>query len=142
LELIARSGDEYRFVHDRVQEAAYALIPEEQRAPGDLRIGRLLIAKLSPDEREEAIFDIVGHLNRASSLVTSPGEREEIAALNLVAGNRAKKAATFASALTYLVAGAAMLPENRWERLYDLTFALELNRAQCELMTGELAAAE
>jgi PAS domain S-box-containing protein len=136
LELIVRSGDAYRFVHDRVQEAAYALIPEEQRAAGHLRIGRLLIATLAPGEREEAIFEIVGHFNRASSLVTSAGEREEVAALNLVAGERAKKAATFASALTYLVSGAAMLPENSWEHLHDLTFALELNRAECEYVTG------
>src|SRR5262249_46742896 len=88
------------------------------------------------------IFEIVGHFNRASSLVTSTGEREEIAALNLVAGKRAKKAASFASALTYLVSGAEMLPENSWEHLHDLTFALELNRAECEFVTGLLGPAE
>src|SRR5262249_12262101 len=142
LELIGRAAGRYRFVHDRVQEAAYALIPEEQRAPWHLRIGRLLIAKLAPDEREEAIFEIVGHFNRASSLVTPPGEREEVAALNLAAARRAKKAAAFASALPSLISCAGLLPENHWEHLHGLTFALELSRAECEYVTGQLERAE
>ena len=142
LELTVRTDHSYRFVHDRVQEAAYSLIPEDRRAPEHLRIGRLLMAKIASEKREEAVFDIVSHYNRASSLLTSPNEREEMAALNLLAGKRAKKAAAFASALTYLVSGAAMLPENRWERLHDLTFALELNRAECEYVTGLLGPAD
>ena len=70
LELIVRSDDSYRFVHDRVQEAAYSLVPEEQRAAEHLRIGRLLTTQIAPDRREEAVFEIVGHFNRATALIT------------------------------------------------------------------------
>ena len=68
LELIVRSEGAYKFVHDRVQEAAYSLIPEELRAEAHLRIGRLLVAHTPPERREEAIFEIVNQLNRGAAL--------------------------------------------------------------------------
>ena len=132
----------YRFVHDRVQEAAYSLIPEEQRAAAHLRIGRLLVAHTPPEKREEAIFEIVSQLNRGAALIASRDEREQLAELNLIAGKRAKASTAYASALKYLTAGAALLPEDAWERRRELTFALELHRAECEFLTGALAEAE
>jgi PAS domain S-box-containing protein len=141
-ELIEQLTGAYRFVHDRVQEAAYSLIPEASRAEAHLRIGRLLAAYSRPEEREEAIFDIVNQLNRASALITAREEREQLAALNLLAGKRAKASAAYASALNYLVAGVALLPEETWERRHELIFELELHRAECEFLTGALAEAE
>ena len=141
-ELVERLAGAYRFVHDRVQEAAYSLIPEERRGQAHLRIGRLLAAHTPPEKREEAIFDIVNQLNRGAALITSQDEREQLAELNLLAGKRAKASTAYASALTYLAAGAALLPDDAWERRHELTFALELHRAECEFLTGALAAAE
>ncbi len=142
LELIVRLEGVYRFVHDRVQEAAYSLIPADLRAAAHLRIGRLLAAHTPPEKREEAIFEIVNQLNRGAALITARDEREQLAELNLIAGQRAKASTAYASALTYLVAGAALLAEDSWERRHELTFALELNRAECEFLTGALAEAE
>jgi PAS domain S-box-containing protein len=140
--LIVRSEGAYRFVHDRVQEAAYSLIPPDLRAAAHLRIGRLLAAHTPLEKREAAIFEIVNQLNRGVALITTQDEREQLAELNLIAGRRAKASTAYASALTYLVAGAALLAEDSWERRHELTFALELNRAECELLTGALAEAE
>ena len=142
LELVVRSEGSYRFLHDRVQEAAYSLIPEDLRAEAHLRIGRLLAAHTPPEKREEAIFEIVNQLNRGAALITSADEREQLAELNLIAGKRAKASTAYASALNYLIAGAALLADDCWERRHELTFALELHRAECEFLTGELAAAE
>jgi PAS domain S-box-containing protein len=141
-ELIERLAGAYRFGHDRVQEAAYSLIPEELRGEAHLRIGRLLAAHTPPEQREEAIFDIVNQLNRGAALVTSRDERERLAELNLLAGRRAKEATAYAAALTYFTAGAALLPEDAWERRPELAFALKLHRAECEFLTGKLAEAE
>src|SRR5258708_1364135 len=105
LELIERLDGAYRFVHDRVQEAVYSLIPEPSRADAHLRIGRLLAAHTPKDQREEVIFEIVNQLNRGVALISSPDEREELAELNLIAGKRAKDATAYASALTYLTPG-------------------------------------
>jgi predicted ATPase len=88
--LIFRSKDSYRFLHDRVQEAAYSLIPEKLRAEAHLRIGRLLAAYTPPEKQEEGIFEIVNQLNRGSHLITSAEERERVAELNFIAGTCAR----------------------------------------------------
>src|SRR5712672_4815033 len=116
LELIERLDGAYRFLHDRVQEAAYSLIPEPSRAAAHLRIGRLLAAHTPKDQREDVIFEIVNQLNRSVALINSPDEREELAELNLIAGKRARNATAYASALTYLAAGRALLAEDGWDR--------------------------
>ena len=135
-ELVERLDGSYRFIHDRVQEAAYSLIPEGSRAADHLRIGRLLAAQTPPEQREEAIFEIVNQLNRGAALITSREEREQLAEFNLLAGQRAKASTAYASALTYLIAGTDLLAEDCWERRHELTFALELDRAECEFLTG------
>ena len=109
--LVFRSEGAYKFLHDRVQEAAYSLIPEELRAAAHLRIGRLLAAHTPQEKRKEAIFEIVNQLNRAVALITSQDEREQLAELNLIAGKRAKASTAYTSALKYLIAGAALLVE-------------------------------
>ena len=141
-EMVERLPDSYRFVHDRVQEAAYALIPEEERAAAHLRIGRRLVAATPPKKREERIFEIVGQLNRGAELIGVLDEREDLAKLNLIAGKRAKAAAAHDAALTYFTAGRALQEENRWRRRYRIAFELELNSAECEYLLGDLASAE
>jgi len=142
LELVEHMEGSYKFTHDRVQEAAYSLIPERLRAEAHLRIGRLLAAHTPAEKREDAIFEIVNQLNRGAALVTWRDEREQLAELNLIAGRRAKASTAYASALTYLTAGAALLADDCWERRQELIFPLELHRAECEFLTGELVAAE
>jgi predicted ATPase len=141
-ELVERLTGAYRFVHDRVQEAAYSLIEEGVRGAAHLRIGRLLAERTPLEKREEAIFDIVSQLNRGAALITSPNERVQLAELNLLAGRRAKASSAYASALNYLAAGAAFLPSDSWEHHYELIFALELHRSECEILTGGAAAEE
>ncbi|HMF61298.1 MAG TPA: hypothetical protein VK595_13050, partial [Vicinamibacterales bacterium] len=142
LELIQRSDGSYKFVHDRIQEAAYLLVPEELRGEAHLRIGRLLAVHTPPVKREEAIFEIVHQLNRGAALMTTRDEREQLAEFNLIAGKRAKASTAYASALNYCTAGTALLEDDRWERRHDLALSLELHRAECEFLTGALTAAE
>jgi predicted ATPase len=118
---IARQKSAYKFIHDRIQEAAYSLIPEHSRAETHLRAGRLLWAHVTPGRREESIFEIVNQLNRGAALITSQDERERLAELNLVAGKRAKSSTAYHSALNYLAAGAALLSDDCWEHNYPRT---------------------
>ena len=140
--LIFRSEDSYRFLHDRVQEAAYSLIPERLRAEAHLRIGTLLAEHTPAEKREEAIFEIVNQLNRGSHLITLVEERERVAKLNFVAGRRAKASTAYASALKYLNASRALLTEQCWHHNYELIFSVEYLTAECELLTANLVAAE
>ena len=140
--LIACTEHSCRFVHDRVQEAAYSLIPEEARAQIHLRIGKALAASIPPEKLHEMIFEIVNQLNHGAHLITSQEEREKLAELNLIAGKRAKASSAYASALTYLRAGMSLLREDTWDRQQALAFALELHGADCELWTGALPSVE
>jgi predicted ATPase len=141
--LILRLEESYAFLHDRIQEAAYALIPEsERRAAVHLRIGKILVADTPPGKLDEAIFEIVNQLNRASSLVTAPEEREQLAEFNLLAGKRSQASSAYGSALNYLTTGAALLPSDSWQRRRELCFALELARAHCESASGTIVEAE
>jgi PAS domain S-box-containing protein len=142
LEFIAHQDGAYKFVHDRIQEAAYSQIPEHSRAEAHLRIGRMLWAHFAPENREEAIFEIVNQLNRGAALITSQDERERLTELNLIAGKRAKASTAYVSALNYLAAGSSLLSDDSWDSKYHLIFPLELHRAECEFLTGQSAAAE
>ncbi|MBV9878143.1 MAG: AAA family ATPase [Verrucomicrobia bacterium] len=142
LEFIVRSEGLYKFAHDRVQEAAYASIPASSRPEEHLRIGRLLKAHTPPEMREQTVFEIVNQLNQGATQISSRQEREELAKLNLLAGKRAKSSTAYSSALKYLVSGAALLEDDAWGHNHELAFDLEVNRAECEFLTGQLAAAE
>ncbi|SHG95337.1 trifunctional serine/threonine-protein kinase/ATP-binding protein/sensor histidine kinase [Bradyrhizobium erythrophlei] len=139
--LIFRSTVSYKFLHDRVQEAAYSLISKPSRTEAHLQIGRLLVTHIPPEQREKAIFDIVNQLNRGATMITSRDEREHVAELNLIAGKRAKASTAYTSALGYLIAGRALLAHDAWERRRELIFTLELDRAECEVLSGQSAAA-
>jgi PAS domain S-box-containing protein len=135
---VLRAGDGYMFLHDRVQEAAYRLIPETERAAEHYRIGRLLASRTPPDERDEKIFDIANHINRGSALIRSPNERDAAVSINLSAGMRAKAGAAYASALTYFEAARALHPDASWQEDFSTIFRLEFYRAECEFLSGAL----
>ena len=140
--LVLRSDSTYTFVHDRIQEAAYALVPASERALAHLRIGRVLAAVTPAEALEEHIFDIVNQFDRGAALIVAQEERERVAGLNLMAGQRAKAATAYDAALRSFAAGRALLGDTGWERCYRLTFELELHWAECAYLTGELASAE
>jgi len=140
--LIFRADNSYGFLHDRMQEAAYSLIPKELRAEAHLRIGMLLAEHTPAEKLEEVIFEIVNQLNRGSHLITAFEDRERVADLNLIAGRRAKLSTAYDSALKYFRAGSALLTEETWRRNYRLIFSIEYLMAECELLTADKGAAE
>jgi PAS domain S-box-containing protein len=140
--LIFRVNDAYRFLHDRVHEAAYGLIPESERPAAHLRIGRVLAASTAPDALEDAIFDIVNHLNRGAALILAQDERERVVTLNLMAGKRAKSSTAYASARNYLAQATALLSSDAWIHRYAETFELYLLLSECEYLAGNFEAAD
>jgi predicted ATPase/signal transduction histidine kinase len=136
--LIIHQGDMYKFLHDRIQQAAYSLIPEAHRADVHLTLSRVLLASLSADDLTEQLFEVANQLNRGGALIVRPEERVQAAKINLFAGRKAKASSAYASGLEYFAAGAALLDEEGWGSRHELKFSLSLERAECELLAGSL----
>ena len=119
--LFNQSRVSYRFLHDRVQQAAYSLIPEENRKKIHLKLGQLLWQSIPVEQTEENIFDIVNQLNIGRELITEKSLKQGLLELNLWAGKKAKAATAYEAAGRYLNVGLQLLPENSWESNYELT---------------------
>jgi predicted ATPase/signal transduction histidine kinase/tRNA A-37 threonylcarbamoyl transferase component Bud32 len=132
----------YRFLHDRVQQAAYSLIAPERREAEHLFIGRLMLSRAGGEPRDEELFTVADHLNLGARLLVDPAERVAVARLDLRAGRRAKASTAYQAAAEYLRAGMALLEERAWDDDFDLAFALWLERAECEHLSGRFAEAE
>ncbi|MBD2598129.1 AAA family ATPase [Nostoc spongiaeforme FACHB-130] len=127
----------YRFLHDRVQQAAYSLIPEKQKQTTHLKIGQLLLHKSANSEREERLFEIVNHLNIGRGFISQPQEREDLAQLNLEAGRKAKTSTAYEAAIAYLSTGIELLPKTAWESHYSLSLALYEEMAEASYLNTD-----
>ncbi|WP_437816961.1 protein kinase domain-containing protein [Sorangium sp. So ce1078] len=132
----------YRFLHDRIQQAAYALIEGDLREEAHLTIGRLLLASDDREIDEDHLFGALRHLNLVAARLDAPRERQRLAAWNLTAGRKAKAATAYQAAAAYLRAGIAALGEAGWEAQPDLAFALRLEQAECAYLAGDHGASE
>ncbi|MDB4881487.1 MAG: multi-sensor signal transduction multi-kinase, partial [Gemmatimonadetes bacterium] len=140
--LVVRLETAYRFLHDRIQQGAYSLIPDAHRAEVHARIGRVLLARMTTEELTEHLFEVANQFTRGDAVLIDRGEKAEVATLALRAGRRAKASAAYASACVYLAAGMALLDDRDWDSQYALTFGLWLERAECEFLRGNFGEAE
>ncbi|MGE5342558.1 MAG: AAA family ATPase [Candidatus Omnitrophota bacterium] len=144
-QLVSIFGDEdYKFVHDRVHQAAYTLIAEDDRKSLHLKIGQLLLGTFGKSdnltlskEAAQHIFDIVHHLNIGLDLLENEEEKIELARLNLNAGQIARESAAYKSGADYIQTAIRLLPADSWERLYALTLAVYNEAVQIYHLCGE-----
>ncbi|WP_423822538.1 diguanylate cyclase [Salinisphaera sp. SPP-AMP-43] len=132
----------FRFLHDRIQEAAYRSIPEDDIAERHHRIATLLYERLSEAEAKQRIIEIAGHMNRARQRLYAVSNEVDFARLNLQAANKAKAAGAFGLALSYLRQCMAELPSDLWDRDPGLAHALYRDRGELEYLDGDYEAAE
>ncbi|WP_440588134.1 AAA family ATPase [Bradyrhizobium genomosp. I (2014)] len=143
LELVRRLKSSYAFAHDRVQEAAYALEPDQNRRTAlHLRIGMALAAQLTPDETNERVYVVANQLNRGIAALANGAERNQVIAVNLAAGRRARNATAYHAATTYLAIARKLLGEEGHPRCSQDAFAIGLLHAECKFLLGDLNAAE
>jgi PAS domain S-box-containing protein len=142
LVLTTAPGAAYAFLHDRVQQSVYALIPADQQRMVHLTVGRLLQSTSERDQGDERLFDIVHHLNLGRALIDDPAERLTLARLDLSAGQKAKSATAHEAALGYYTAGLDMVSDELWRQDYELAFALHLDAAESQYLCGNYAVSE
>ena len=132
----------FTFYHDRIQEAAYGMIPEGKRGHFHYQIGSLLHASASNEKLDEQIFEIVNHLNIGRMLIRDAGERKCLAELNLRAGLKAKTSTAYGSAHAYFSQGTLLLPSDPWVESYEIAFDLHRERSECAYLCGRYEEAE
>jgi predicted ATPase/tRNA A-37 threonylcarbamoyl transferase component Bud32 len=130
---------EYRFLHDRVHQAAYALIGEQDRAPVHLSIGRLLLNRAKDNPTDSNLFEVTDHLNRGRACIGEPRERLRLAQLNLAAGRKARDAAAPGAAVQYLTIALELLGSTPFADSYELALPIHMLKAECEYLIGNLA---
>jgi len=135
--LINISNGYFSFVHDRIQEAGYSLVPQSDLTQTHLEIGRLLLAETATEDLEEEIFSIVGHLNAGGALIDNGPEKTELASLNLIAGRKAKAAAAFSDGKRYIEIGLDLLGPDSWQEQYELTLSLQNENGELAALTGQ-----
>ena len=142
---------EYKFAHDRIQQAAYSLIPEAEKQELHWQVGQLLLQNTPPNEREQKIFAIVNQLNLGRDRLKKQTQRDEVAQLNLVAARKAKASAAYQPAFNYLQTGIGLLnsPQfpslnggDSWQRQYDLTLEIYLEAAEAAYLSGHFEEVE
>ncbi|MCP4135954.1 MAG: AAA family ATPase [bacterium] len=139
---VSLQGNEYLFRHDRIQEAAYSLIPAAEKAKMHYTIGMKVLTTIDDDELPEKIFYIIDQLNKGIELVLEDSERIVLAGLNLHAGERAKNSSAYDSAVRYLKTGMEFLPESCWEDHYELAFSIYKERLECEYINRNFTCVE
>ncbi|MEG4631669.1 AAA family ATPase [Microcoleus sp. AR_TQ3_B6] len=138
----SQSKISYKFLHDRVQQAAYSLIPDGEKQATHLKIGQLLLNNTPASEIEENVFDIVNQLNVGVEFLTEKSEKYELAKLNLMAGKKAKASNAYEAAVRYLNVGLGLINSlgagsvggSSWETDYDLTLNLHVEAAEAEYL--------
>jgi len=126
----------YKFLHDRVQQAAYSLIPDQQKQITHLKIGQLLLSHIPVGEQDENLFEIVNQLNIGKSLIVSTVKQIELAQLNLKAGYKARAATAYVAALEYFTTSIDLLTDNGWQTQYELTLELYTAATEAAYLSG------
>ncbi|MBI4851599.1 MAG: AAA family ATPase [Acidobacteria bacterium] len=127
----------YRFLHDRVQQAAYSLIDNSEKELAHLKIGRLILSNTTEKDKEEKIFDIVNQINFGSNLISEIEEKINLIKLNLFAGEKAKESIAYDSAFRYLSTAIKILPSNAWQNHYQLTLSLYLEISEAAYLNSD-----
>ncbi|MEO9871770.1 AAA family ATPase [Ekhidna sp.] len=134
---ITPTEHEFRFIHDRIQQAVYSLIPDKDKSAFHYRIGSLLWKKASTEQLESQLFEIVNQLNQGLELIDFDEEKELIADLNLRAGLKARDSSAFQPSFKYFETGIGLLKSNHWESQYELSLGLYTEAAESAYNMGE-----
>ena len=141
-DLVHRCGPEYAFSHDRVREAAHALVTDEERPSRHLNIARVQVLGVDTKALQDNVFEILNHYRPGLALIEEPSERAYVAELNLIAGKRARAAAAYESAVSYFTDGCALLGPDSWDLDHNVAFGLEFHQADCKFILGDVEFAE
>ncbi|MFW5829258.1 MAG: AAA family ATPase [Planctomycetota bacterium] len=144
----SKSARHYTFAHDRIQQAAFQLIPLAQRPRVHMDIAHLLMLALQPQERDQRLFELVGHLNQGRSLLESDAERIDLIHMNEAAAQKARAATAYASMRHYFATAVSLAADldggvaALLEHDHQLTIAIQMGLGEGEFLEGNPQAGE
>ncbi|MDY6805528.1 MAG: AAA family ATPase [Cyanobacteriota bacterium] len=133
---------DYKFLHDRVQQAAYSLIPDLEKKETHLKIGQLLLENTTPEEREENIFALVNQLNFGIDLLSTQSEKDELAQLNAIAAKKAKASAAYEAYLNYLKVALKLLGDHSWSSHYEFSLSVYIAAQEAQYLNSNFEEAD
>jgi histidine kinase len=142
LEESEKLSPSFRFLHDRVQQAAYALIADNEKDLTHLETGRILLADISDEKLSETVFEIAGHFARCINLLIDSNEKIQVAKVFLLAGTKAKDSTSYDVAVKYLTLAYNLLPPTCWDDHYHLSFQIFSELGECEYLNSNHKKAE
>ncbi|MFO7599299.1 MAG: ATP-binding protein, partial [Candidatus Desulfacyla sp.] len=128
---------EFVFSHDRIQQAVYDLIPDDEKQRTHRQIGVLMLKNRELGLGEQNVFDVANHVNLGLLEGLSGEETREAAGLNLAAGTKARRSGAFESALIFFKTGLELLESDAWETAYDLALGLHVNAVEVACICGK-----
>jgi predicted ATPase/nitrogen-specific signal transduction histidine kinase len=140
--LVGMKGRAYRFSHNRIYEQIYSSLPDDKKEFAHHRIGTLFLEQLKDEELMEKLFYVVDQFRMGSRLVIDQAEKDRLIELNLLAARRAKNAAAYSKGLGYLNTALQFLPPDPWQKRYETTLALYMERLECEYLSGNFEQTE
>jgi len=135
---IQKHENKYKFVHDKVREAAYNLIADGNKSQFHYDIGILLYSTSKGQDLGGALFQLVDQINHGIPSLIQPRMQIDIAELNFSAGRKAMDLSDFETAYSYLNNAFPLLPENHWSSHYDFSLRLFLLRAKSTYLCGNI----
>ena len=133
------AGVAYKFTHDRVQQAAYSLIPEGRKAALHYAIGSNLLKGAGEPENDRRILDIVNHMNLgAASIAGKGGETRPRCAQPRCRKAREGAPARLRPRASFTWRGENLLTIDDWESDYRLLYDLTTELGECEYLTGNI----
>jgi predicted ATPase len=141
LEVEPGSSSAYRWIHDKVQEAAISLVPPEELPILKAQVGTILVRELDDKYLDAYIFTVVNLLYEGGVPKDEP-ERVQLAKLSLRASKKAQDQSAFESADKYATIGVSVLPMNKWSNHYELTLDLYSTATETACYLGNIVRLE
>lgn len=134
--LLIKYENYYMFSHDRVREAVYSLLNDDERKKIHYTIGTVLLAGYSEEQMQDNIFALVSHLNIGKQFIVTNEDKIRLAELNLLAGKKAKASNAYYEAYKLFEHGIGFLPADSWNTCYNLTLSLFTEAGEASHLIG------
>ena len=135
--IIPMENDDFKFVHDRIQQAVYSTIPDDKKNNFHYQAGKLFLKSVQKNDIDKKVFDIVNQLNYGIQIIIDPNEKRELSLLNFKAGIKAKASSAYETAYSYIKISRNLLSQSAWQNDYQYTLSVFTELTETAYLNNE-----